>query len=137
MHYPCSRDRLREARATGVACAIASGSSHQWVDGHLTRRGIMEFFTVTVCREDTEGHKPDPEPYLQALELLGVAAGEAVAIEDSPAGVAAAHAAGLFCIAVPCSMTAGMDFSAAHRSVVSLEEVSLKDIRKSNQVMLS
>ena len=131
---PGLTDRLREAHAMGIQCAIASSSSHRWVDGHLERRGIRELFVTTVCREDSAVHKPNPDPYLIALERLGVAAEDAVAVEDSPLGIAAARAAGLYCIAVPCSMTAGMDFSAAHATVSSLENVSFTDIKPTGQL---
>jgi len=118
-------ERLREARSLGILCAVASSSSHNWVDGHLERRGLRGFFNTVVCREDTESHKPDPAPYIKALDRLGVNSENAVAVEDSPAGVASAKAAGLYCIAVPCSMTLGMDLSVADRLVGSLEEVLL------------
>lgn len=121
---PGLTDRLREAQTLGIPCAIASSSSHRWVDGHLERRGIRELFATTVCKSDTERHKPDPQPYLLACERLGVAPAHALAIEDSPAGIAAARAAGLFTVAVPCSMTAGMDFTEANRIATSLKEIS-------------
>ncbi len=59
--------------------------------------------------------KPDPTPYLTALERLGVEAGDAVAFEDSPAGVKAAKAAGVFTFGLlttqppPVLETAGAD----------------------------
>ena len=122
-------DRLQEAKALHIPCAIASSSSHRWVDGHLTRRGIMDLFATTVCKEDTSVHKPDPKPYLMVLERLGVPPANAVAFEDSPLGIASARTAGLYCIAVPCGLTAGMDLSAAQRIVASLEEVSFENMR--------
>ena len=120
--------RLEEARSLNVPCAIASSSSHNWVDGHLQRRGLFELFSVTVCREDTATHKPEPEPYLSALQRIGINSTHAVAVEDSPPGIASAKAAGLFCIAVPCSITSGMDFSEADLIVSSLEEVSFLEM---------
>ncbi len=122
---PGLKDRLEEAAGLGISCAIASSSSHQWVDGHLQRRGLTGMFRTTVCREDTSEHKPHPEPYLTALRRLGIPAENGIAIEDSPLGLMSAHSAGLYCIAVPSVLTKHMDFSAAHRVVASLEEVSL------------
>jgi beta-phosphoglucomutase-like phosphatase (HAD superfamily) len=54
--------------------------------------------------DDIARSKPDPEGYLLALHLLGVDASEAVAVEDSEAGVAAAKAAGLYCAAVATTL---------------------------------
>jgi beta-phosphoglucomutase-like phosphatase (HAD superfamily) len=59
------------------------------------------------------------------LRDLGVAAGEAVALEDSPNGIAAAKAAGMYCLAVPCDLTAGLDLGAADMRVNSLAELDL------------
>lgn len=122
---PGVKELLGEARSLGILCAVASSSSHNWVDGHLERRRLLGFFDTVVCREDTESHKPDPAPYIKALVRLGVNSKNAIAVEDSPAGIASAKAAGLYCIAVPCSMTLGMDMSAADRLTGSLGEVSL------------
>ena len=58
-------------------------------------------FGVTVCGEDVQRGKPDPEPYLLAAALLGVPPAGCVVLEDSPTGIAAARAAGCPVIAVP------------------------------------
>lgn len=57
-------------------------------------------FDATVAADDVKRRKPDPLPYLQAAELLGVDASNAIAIEDSPTGIASATAAGAFVIGV-------------------------------------
>jgi HAD superfamily hydrolase (TIGR01509 family) len=62
----------------------------------LAALGLEGRFHALVAREDVARGKPDPLPYRLALERLGVAAGQALAFEDSPAGIAAAKAAGLF-----------------------------------------
>ena len=56
--------------------------------------GFGGLFDVVVGSEDTERHKPEPEPILHALELLGARAGDAAYVGDSPYDVAAARAAG-------------------------------------------
>lgn len=58
-------------------------------------------FRVVVTADDVDRLKPHPEPYLRALDLLGVRADRSVALEDSPAGVLAAEAAGCVVAAVP------------------------------------
>lgn len=121
---PGVADRVHEAAELGIPIAVASSSSHWWVDGHLKRQGLFDVFTTTVCREDTKNHKPDPEPYLVAVHRLGAVPGAAVSIEDSPLGIAAAQAAGLYSIGVACSLTLGLDLSAADRLVRDLTEVS-------------
>ena len=95
--------------------------------GHLERLGLDDWDCIR-CREDTARAKPDPDLYLAVLECLGVAPAEALAVEDSLNGLAAAKAAGLFCIAVPCSLTAHMDLSAADLRLGSLAERSLDEV---------
>jgi beta-phosphoglucomutase-like phosphatase (HAD superfamily) len=55
----------------------------------------QDWFQVLVCGEDVQAKKPDPEAYLCALQALTIDPLEAVALEDSPGGVAAAEAAGI------------------------------------------
>ena len=76
---------------------------------------------MLVTQQDVERHKPDPEPYLRAAELLGLAPRQCAAVEDSPTGLASARAAGLLCIAVPGPATAECDLSAADVRLASLD----------------
>lgn len=117
--------RIDEAGGLGLKLAIASSSLREWVAGHLRERGFERMFDAIANRDDRLRAKPHPDIYLEALRLLGVEAGEAVAFEDSMNGVNAAKAAGLLCVAVPNGLTKDMDLSAADLRVGSLEEVSL------------
>jgi putative hydrolase of the HAD superfamily len=66
--------------------------------------------------------KPRPTLYLEALRELGLSAGDAIAFEDSPNGVAAATAAGLYTVAVPNVLTEGAPgLELADEMVASLE----------------
>jgi hypothetical protein len=58
-----------------------------------------------ILGEETENHKPHPEPYLKALATLGKKASETVVIEDSPNGVISAKAAGCFVIGINTGFT--------------------------------
>ena len=80
------------------------------------------------CRDDVANTKPDPELYLSACACLGVAPGEAVALEDSANGIAAAKAAGMRCVAIPNPMTAGLDLSAADLRLDSLADLSVAEL---------
>ncbi|MDQ1519987.1 MAG: hypothetical protein QOI55_1060 [Actinomycetota bacterium] len=118
---------LDDARAQGMGIAIASSSEIDWVGGHLARLGVRDRFGHVSCRDEHVPGKPAPDVYLRACDALGVAPGDAVAVEDSPNGIAAAKAAGMWCIAVPNAITAALDFSAADLVVRSLAEVPLKE----------
>lgn len=89
---------MREAQARGLRLAIATTTSRENVDvllsAHLGRHWQRQFAAV-VCGEDVVRKKPDPQVYLQVLRALGVYGRDCLALEDSPAGVAAARAAGI------------------------------------------
>ena len=72
-------------------------------------------FEIVVGAEDTERHKPNPEPLLHALDLLGAAPGDAAYVGDSPFDVEAAKAAGCFAVAVTWGGIHGEDRLAAQR----------------------
>jgi beta-phosphoglucomutase-like phosphatase (HAD superfamily) len=106
-----------------------SSSTNAWVAGHLERLDTVDAWACIVCANgDAARAKPRPTLYLEALDTLGVAPEAAIAFEDSPNGVTAARAAGIFCVAVPNSVTAQLDLSAADLLVESLEAVPLGDL---------
>ena len=87
-------------RAAGRSrLAVVSGAVRSEVELVL-RAAEIDVFEVIVSAEDVTRGKPDPEGYLLALARLRLPAADAVAIEDSPPGIAAAKAAGLHCVAV-------------------------------------
>ena len=89
---------LREA---GVLQALVSNSDRIVVDANIRSMGLMIPRLVTVTINDVRKGKPDPEPYLRAAHLLGVAPEECVVIEDSPTGARAGVNAGMQVLAWP------------------------------------
>ncbi len=122
---PGVRTWIEEATALMMPLAIASSSQGWWIEHNLSRLNLRERFHTVRTREMVAQAKPAPDLFLAALDGLGVAAHEAIVIEDSAHGVTAAKAAGLFTIAVPNPVTAGLDFSAADLVVTSLAELPL------------
>lgn len=78
-----------------LAMAVASGGIRPIVTRQLEQLGIADWFTVIVTSEDTQGHKPEPDAFLRAAELLGVAPQRCLVFEDSPLGFEAAVQAGM------------------------------------------
>ncbi|MEY2432240.1 MAG: hypothetical protein QOC92_1965 [Acidimicrobiaceae bacterium] len=122
---PGVADFTARAVDAGLVLAVASSSTVGWVTEHLDRLGLLDRFSAISTSEDGVPAKPEPEVYRRALDTIGVDASEAAAFEDSPNGVAAAKAAGLFCVAVPNRMTSGLDLSAADMVVPSFLELDL------------
>jgi HAD superfamily hydrolase (TIGR01509 family) len=96
---PGARELLAEVSAAGVPRALVTSAHRDLMDAVLEKTRAA--FDVTVCADDVRHGKPGPEPYLRAAGLLGVDPGRAVALEDSPTGIASAEAAGCAVIAVP------------------------------------
>ena len=120
---------LAEAKTRGLKVAIVSSSSNAWIAGHLERLETADGWACILCANgDAARAKPLPTLYLEALETIGVAPEAAIAFEDSPNGIAAARAAGIFCVAVPNSVTAQLDVSEADLLVESLEAVPLREL---------
>jgi HAD superfamily hydrolase (TIGR01509 family) len=94
---PEMREAVRYA-ATRVPVAIVSGAARADIELVVGAAGLREAIAVVVAAADVENGKPDPAGYSLALERLGVAPGDGLAIEDTEAGVAAAKAAGLRCL---------------------------------------
>jgi HAD superfamily hydrolase (TIGR01509 family) len=113
---------LEEAARAGLGIAVASSSPRQWVESHSARLGLSQYLTVISAFDDCGTKKPDPASYLLACDQLGVTPSQALAVEDSGNGLAAARAAGLFCVVVPNVMTAHMDFAEADLVLGSLTE---------------
>lgn len=104
-----------------VRLGLASNSYRELVDLALAAAGLTDAFDTIVTADDVERSKPAPDMYLLACSRLGVSPADALALEDSPSGVAAAKAAGLTCIAVPQFVET--DVTAADRVIDSLEEL--------------
>lgn len=119
---------LQEAQALGLRIGLASSSTREWVTGHLSRIGLLDYFETIHTKDDVAKVKPDPELYRRAVESLGVSPEEAVAFEDSPNGALAAHRAGLKCVIVPNSVTETLLFGAHSLRLGSMADRTLGEL---------
>jgi HAD superfamily hydrolase (TIGR01509 family) len=107
---------MKECRHQALAMGITTTTSRANVDAllsvHLGPRW-REWFAVVVCGEDVERKKPDPQVYASAVAALGLSPQQALAIEDSPDGAAAASSAGVPVIVARSSYFAGTPIAAA------------------------
>jgi HAD superfamily hydrolase (TIGR01509 family) len=107
---------MRECRHQELPMGITTTTSRANVDAllsvHLGPRW-REWFAVVVCGEDVERKKPDPQVYASAVAALGLSPHQALAIEDSPDGAAAASAAGVPVIVAQSTYFAGTPIAAA------------------------
>jgi len=105
---PGAVEFVQSCRRAGYPLAIASGSLREEVEWLLGKLSLREHFSAIATAEDSQQSKPDPEVYLKALARVqrleafrknALQPAECLAIEDAPAGVHAAHAAGMKCLA--------------------------------------
>ena len=98
---PGAAQLLQSIRSLGLTIVLVTGSAQQSLLTRLAHDfpGIFSAERM-VTAFDVKHGKPHPEPYLMGLEKAGVSASEAVVIENAPLGVEAAHAAGIYTIAV-------------------------------------
>jgi len=121
---PGIAEYLAAAERHGLRRAIVSSSSRRWIDMHLARlERAVGWDAILTADGDHSRAKPSPILYLEALDALGVRAGEAVVFEDSPNGVRAAKAAGIFTVAIPNSVTRDYGLEEADVVVQSLAEL--------------
>jgi HAD superfamily hydrolase (TIGR01509 family) len=97
---PGAREMV-EALGRHLPLAVASNTDAELVRLALEGAGMLGAFAVIASGADLGRAKPHPDVYLLACQRLGVAPRLAVAFEDSPAGVQAAKAAGMWCVGVP------------------------------------
>jgi HAD superfamily hydrolase (TIGR01509 family) len=91
---------------------VTSSQRHHFNTMHADI-GLTRYFEFVLAREDCGRTKPNPEPYLLALERLGIGIENCVAVEDSERGLAAARAAGLRCLVIPNEITRSCTFQGA------------------------
>lgn len=94
--YPQTRSALTRLSRAGLRLALVTSSSRA-VIRRCFDPGLLERFEVVVSGDQVSQGKPHPQPYLIGLERLGLGAGRAAAVENAPAGIRSAKAAGLFC----------------------------------------
>jgi HAD superfamily hydrolase (TIGR01509 family) len=119
-------DYLDRAVEIGLKIGLASSSDRAWVIDHLTQFDLIHYFDVIFTLEDVENVKPSPELYQKAVAGLGLRPNQAVAFEDAPNGILAAKRAGLYCVAVPNSLTRPLDFSGADLILESFCQMPLE-----------
>jgi HAD superfamily hydrolase (TIGR01509 family) len=125
---------IRAAAGTDIPMAVCSGALRAEIELAATAIGVRERFCVIVAAEDVARGKPDPEGFRLALRRLGEALGRSLAparcvvCEDSPAGIAAAKAAGMNVLAVETSYPPDA-LAQADRTVHRLSDVTLDDLR--------
>lgn len=134
--FPGAVALVTAAAARGLMLGVVSAAQREEVERALEQEGLRGRFKVLITAEDLAGGGPDPGGYRQALEALNsrpplperlLHPHEVLAVEDGPAGLAAAADAGLSTLAIAHAFAAedlaGADLVAPSVAAVSLDEL--------------
>jgi HAD superfamily hydrolase (TIGR01509 family) len=127
---PGVADRLTEARRIGLKTAVASSSQAAWVRPWLERHDLLAAFDAVCTRDDVAAVKPAPDLFLLASRRLGVPPASCVVFEDSPNGLRAARAAGMWAIAVPNVLTQPLELPPHDLAIASLATHTLTSLQE-------
>ena len=128
--FPGFWEFSEELRRRGLKQAVVSSSTAEQVEVILRRlfeehanEGSHEsHFDAVVTGDDIANNKPSPDIYLEAARRLEAPPAECLALEDTPAGVEAAAAAGMQVLAVPNDYSRGLEFPGAAATLGSLKD---------------
>ncbi len=118
---PGVREILTLLDTLEIPTAVATSSTREAAEHHLTRADILQHFSALVTGDDVENSKPHPEPFLLAAEKLEVDPENCLAFEDSHNGIRSAHGAGMQAIMVP-------DMLASNEEMEALTIAVMKDM---------
>lgn len=119
---PGVRETLEALRGR-VTMGIVTSSRGDHFHAIHSGSGLLELMDFWLVREDYRLSKPNPEPYLAAVERHGLDAAACVVVEDTERGLRAAATAGLRCLVIPHGLSAGSDFSLAHAVLAGVRDV--------------
>ena len=120
---PGAEALVRHLKAQGIPVAVGTSSSQHYFDLKITRhREWFELFDTIVTADDPEvgAAKPAPDIFLVAASRLGVNPADCLVFEDSPFGITAAKAAGMFALAIPDPAMAAERYTHADGLLTSL-----------------
>ena len=126
---------LAAVKESGLGRALATSSRRYWVSTKLRLLRLESYFAAVVAAEDAATAKPAPDIYLRAAALLGIDPLTAVAIEDSPAGIASAKAAGVYAIALRTPSTEGLELVGADEIIDALDAFDTERLLGLNRLL--
>jgi HAD superfamily hydrolase (TIGR01509 family) len=117
---------IRGLHDRGISMAVASASRKDFIEKVVTVLGVKDYFSALVSSDEVEHGKPAPDIFLRAAELIGAAPEDCVVIEDGLAGMQAAKAANMKCVALLTHVPA--EESPSEIKVNSFYELSVDEL---------
>ena len=121
---------LEKLQKSGIPMAVASSSDKAIIDIILEKSGLRKYFEHAVSSSEVGKSKPEPDVFLHAAKLLGVAPENCLVFEDSKNGIKAAKAAGMVCIAYAGGNSGHQDQTQADRRISDFNELDFDNLLK-------
>lgn len=121
---------LEQAKKHGVKLAVATSSTRWRTEEILSLLAIRDFFEVVVTAENVDKHKPAPDVFLKAAELLNVHPTDCVVIEDAVNGIQAAKSAQTKVIGLATKYCSALELKQADLIINNFSEINLEKIKK-------
>ena len=125
---PGVRTLIEDLRRHDVQLVVASSASKATIARVFQRFGLGPYFSHIVSGEDFVESKPNPAIFVQAAAVANTSNKNCIVIEDAANGVAAAKAAGIYCIAYASPHSAGQDLHQADRVIQDFAELTAPEI---------
>lgn len=126
--FPGAVALVKQCRDSGLKIAVASSADFIKIEANLLKIGLPpQFWNAIISADDVLRKKPAPDIFLAAATKLRLPPGDCVVVEDAVAGVQAARAAGMRCVAVAQTF-ASEELSAADLVRATIAEVSVLDL---------
>lgn len=119
---------VKALKDSGIKIALATSNTREVTDEILDKVNLRGLFEIITTSEEVKYNKPDPDIFLVTADKLGVERGQCLVIEDTPAGVVAAHRAGMKVIAIARDADYAVKLSEADLVVEAFSEISLEAI---------
>ncbi|MBI2010249.1 MAG: HAD family phosphatase [Candidatus Chisholmbacteria bacterium] len=121
--FPGVKELLTLIRRFHIPIGLGTSAEKWYVDEIMSKFALRPYFKTIISSADVQNGKPHPEVYLKVAAQLGISPAHCLVLEDAVTGVAAAHAAGMMCFAVPSVYTKHLDYSQADKIFTSLNKV--------------
>ena len=119
---------LKKLREKEIPLGLASSAGREVIEAVLTKFSLQGMFAVVLSGTELAASKPHPAIYLQAAKGLRADPWQCAVLEDAAAGVAAAKAAGMYCLAYRNPHSGEQDLSRADKIVADIREIDLREL---------
>ena len=117
-------DLIKEYHQKGMTLVLASSASMLTIDNVFKRFELDSYFVAKLSGADLKASKPHPEIFIKAAKVSGYDQKYCVVIEDSTNGIAAANAAGIYCIGFKSPHSKNQDYTKASKIITDFSEIS-------------